>query len=37
MTSDPVCGMPVDEKKTEFKAEVRGRRYYFCSEYARAA
>lgn len=29
---DPVCGMPVDEK-TEFAIDVRGRRYYFDSEY----
>ena len=29
---DPVCGMPIDEK-TEYKAEIRGRTYYFCSEY----
>lgn len=29
---DPVCGMPIDEK-TEFQTEIRGRRYYFCSEY----
>jgi starch phosphorylase len=33
MVRDPVCGMPVDEEKTEFKTEVRGRKYYFCSEY----
>ncbi|MCJ7631583.1 alpha-glucan family phosphorylase [Candidatus Bathyarchaeota archaeon] len=29
---DPVCGMPIDEK-TEFVIDVRGRRYYFDSEY----
>ncbi len=30
---DPICGMVVDPKKTEFKATVRGRQHYFCSEY----
>jgi starch phosphorylase len=30
---DPVCGMPVDSEKTEFKVDVWGREYYFCSEY----
>jgi starch phosphorylase len=29
---DPVCGLPVDPEKTKFKAEVRGKVYYFCSE-----
>src|SRR4030067_3444410 len=33
MGRDPVCGMPVDEEKTEFKAEVRGKTYYFCGAY----
>jgi Cu+-exporting ATPase len=32
MASDPVCGMYVDEKTAELKAEVRGVTYYFCSE-----
>ena len=32
MAKDPVCGMYVDETKTQFKAEVRGITYYFCSE-----
>lgn len=32
MAKDPVCGMYVDEKKAPFKAEIRGRMYYFCSE-----
>jgi starch phosphorylase len=30
---DPVCGMPVDPEKTEFKVDVWGRKYYFDSEY----
>ena len=30
---DPVCGMPLDPNKTQFKADVRGRTYYFDSEY----
>jgi len=29
---DPICGVPVDSNKTEFKANVRGRTYYFCSD-----
>ena len=32
MAKDPVCGMYVDEKITQFKAEVRGTTYYFCSK-----
>jgi starch phosphorylase len=30
---DPVCGMPLDPDKTQFKVDVRGGRYYFDSEY----
>jgi YHS domain-containing protein len=30
---DPVCGMPLDPEKSEFKVDVWGRNYYFCSEY----
>ena len=30
---DPLCGMLVDPEKAEFKVEVRGRVYYFCSEH----
>ncbi|MFQ6076319.1 MAG: heavy metal translocating P-type ATPase [Candidatus Bathyarchaeia archaeon] len=33
MGKDPVCGMYVDEETAIFEAEVRGRTYYFCSEY----
>jgi starch phosphorylase len=33
MFRDPICGMPVDEKETRFKKNVRGSTYYFCSEY----
>ena len=32
MAKDPVCGMFVDEKTADLKAEVRGVAYYFCSE-----
>ncbi len=32
MIRDPVCGMPVNPDRTEFKVDVRGRAYYFCSE-----
>ncbi|MFQ5819626.1 MAG: YHS domain-containing protein [Candidatus Heimdallarchaeota archaeon] len=31
MTTDPVCGMTVDENKTEFKSEHMGKTFYFCS------
>jgi starch phosphorylase len=30
---DPVCGMPLDPKKTEFKTEFLTKQYYFDSEY----
>lgn len=30
---DPVCGMPLDPKKTEFKLEFLTRQYFFDSEY----
>lgn len=33
MIKDPVCGMEVDEKTANIKAEVRGKTYYFCSEF----
>lgn len=32
MAKDPICGMYVDEKSVQFKAEVRGTTYYFCSK-----
>lgn len=32
---DPVCGMPVKPREARFKIEVRGRAYYFCSEYCK--
>ena len=35
MAKDPVCGMYVDEKTADLKAEVRGVTYYFCSESCR--
>jgi YHS domain-containing protein len=31
MAVDYVCGMHVDEKKTEFSLEHKGKIYYFCS------
>ena len=37
MIRDPVCGLPLAETKEEFKAEVRGRTYYFCGEYCKHA
>ncbi|MFY9742333.1 MAG: YHS domain-containing protein, partial [Candidatus Sulfotelmatobacter sp.] len=32
MTKDPVCGMNVDENKSEFQAQFEDQKYYFCSE-----
>jgi starch phosphorylase len=32
---DPICGLPVEPEKAEFKVEVRGRTYYFCSEHCK--
>jgi Cu+-exporting ATPase len=32
MAKDPICGMSVEENSTEYKADVRGTKYYFCSE-----
>jgi len=37
MIRDPVCGLPLTKTKEEFKAEVRGRTYYFCGEYCKRA
>lgn len=31
MAKDPICGMYVDERTAELKAEVHGTTYYFCS------
>lgn len=32
MEKDPVCGMEVDPKKTEWKFVYKGKIYYFCSK-----
>jgi len=33
MTTDPVCGMEIDEKRThEFQSQFAGKKYFFCSE-----
>jgi len=29
---DPICGMPIDIETANFRAEIRGGAYYFCSE-----
>ena len=31
MQKDPVCGMMVDERKTQLKSEHDGATFYFCS------
>ena len=33
MPTDPICGMFVEESEQSLHAVVRGRTYYFCSEY----
>ncbi|PYX50128.1 MAG: hypothetical protein DMG79_06750 [Acidobacteria bacterium] len=35
MTTDPVCGMKVDDKNPEFQAMFAGKKYTFCSEECR--
>lgn len=32
MTTDPVCGMKIDEKNSEFNTQFAGKKYSFCSE-----
>jgi YHS domain-containing protein len=32
MTTDPVCGMKVDEKRSESNTQFAGKKYFFCSE-----
>jgi YHS domain-containing protein len=35
MTSDPVCGMKVDDNRNEFHTQFAGKKYFFCSEECR--
>ena len=35
MTTDPVCGMKIDDKKPEYQAQFAGRKYNFCSDECR--
>ena len=35
MTTDPVCGMRVDEGESEFRTLFAGKKYFFCSEECR--
>jgi YHS domain-containing protein len=32
MTTDPVCGMKINESDSEFHSQFGGRKYSFCSE-----
>jgi len=32
LVRDPICGMTVDERKTDLKSGYAGKTYYFCSE-----
>ena len=31
MQIDPICGMQVDEKTSQYKTEYKGKNYYFCA------
>jgi starch phosphorylase len=35
IVKDPICGVPLEPDKTDFKAELRGRTYYFCCDNCR--
>jgi Cu+-exporting ATPase len=35
MTTDPVCGMTIEESAAEASSDYEGKRYYFCSEACR--
>jgi YHS domain-containing protein len=35
MTTDPVCGMDLEESQAKAKAEYEGKTYYFCSDACR--
>jgi YHS domain-containing protein len=35
MTTDPVCGMTVNETDPEFQAQFAGKKYTFCSDECR--
>jgi len=37
VAKDPVCGMSVDEKKTKYKSDYKGKTYYFCSTTCKSA
>ncbi len=37
MKQDPVCGMQVDESKTQNKFYYKGKMYFFCSPACKAA
>ena len=32
MAIDPVCGMKVDDNRSEFQTQFAGKKYFFCSE-----
>ncbi len=35
MTTDPVCGMDLEESQAKASAEFEGKTYYFCSDACR--
>jgi YHS domain-containing protein len=35
MATDPVCGMKVDDKNPQYRAQFAGKKYTFCSETCR--
>jgi YHS domain-containing protein len=32
MTTDPVCGLKVDDKNPQFESQYAGKKYVFCSD-----
>jgi Cu+-exporting ATPase len=32
MTTDPVCGMKVHEKNSQYESRYAGKKYHFCSQ-----
>jgi len=35
MATDPVCGMEVDERKSDYESTHAGKKFYFCSQECR--
>jgi YHS domain-containing protein len=35
MATDPVCGMKIEERRTELQTQFGGKKYFFCSDECR--